>query len=268
MTQFGIIIPLRPGITSNDWKKESCILSQTIQSVLNQTFKDFKVFVIYTDLPFEPVKDPRVQFIPFPFPFQHFDDIDEKKHLLEMFKSEKLVVGRWDKGRKITYGCKLAKEANCEYIMSLDSDDLISNRLFAYCASESSKKESKGWYAEKGYIYQEGSNYLIRVPKLMRFINGSTHILKADLVSVPDFHSTNWQDYNLFTDHGWIKQRLKETSQAILEPFPFAPVTYVVHDSNISKIKHEFSFQFKKIIKRIIRGVWLTKKLRAEFNIC
>lgn len=267
MIKIAVIIPFRSASSSKDWVAESAILKRTVQSVLNQTYGHFKVFIIYTDAPLDQVKDARVEYVQIPYPFQDLDQIDHRDELMKLFKSEKLVVARWDKGKKISYGSKLAKEAGCDYLMSLDSDDLLSNKLFAYCVSEASKKKCSGWYAEKGYIYQDGSNYLIRVPKLMRYINGSSHILKSEFVEIPDFVSTKWEDYNLFTDHGWTKQRIKETYNEIIEPIPFPVITYVAHKSNISKINSEFGFQVRKIAKRIIRGVWLTRKLKAEFNI-
>jgi glycosyltransferase involved in cell wall biosynthesis len=267
MIKIAVIIPFRSASASKDWVTESAILKRTIKSVLNQSYGHFKVYIIYTDAPLDQVKDARVEYVQIPFPFQEYHQIDHRDELMKLFKSEKLVVARWDKGKKISYGSKLAKEEGCDYIMSLDSDDLLSNKLFAHCVSEASKKKCSGWYAEKGYIYQHGSNFLIRVPKMMRYINGSSHILKSEFVEIPDFISTKWEDYNLFTDHGWTKQRIKETYNELIEPIPFPVVTYVAHKSNISKINSEFGFQFRKIAKRIIRGVWLTRKLRAEFNI-
>jgi hypothetical protein len=267
MIKIAVIIPLRPASSSKDWNIESAILKRTVQSVINQKYENVKAYVIYTDMPLDPLIHSKVEYVQIPYPFQDLDQIHHRDELMKLFKSEKLVVARWDKGKKISYGSKLAKEAGCDYIMSLDSDDLISNKLFAYCVSEASKKKCSGWYAEKGYVYQYGSNFLIRVPKLMRFINGSTHILKSEFVQIPDFISTKWEDYNLFTDHGWTKQRIKETYNEVIEPIPFPVVTYVAHNSNISKISTEFGFQLKKIAKRIIRGVWLSKKLRAEFNL-
>jgi FkbM family methyltransferase len=268
MALFGIVIPLRPAISSVNWEVESRLLKQTIGSVLNQSYQGFKIFIIYTDMPLYVEKDSRIQYIQFPFGFKTYDEIDHREELLGMFKTKKLVVARWDKARKINYGSKLVIEEKCDYLMSLDSDDLVSNRVLSFCNAQSLGKVTKGWYVEKGYIYnRERKNYLIKVPRDMRFINGSTHILSTDLVTIPDNNSTNWQDYNLFTDHGWIKDRVKETNGAILEAIPFPAVIYVVHGSNISKIKREFGLKLKYIAKRIMRGVWLTKKLRKEFNI-
>lgn len=266
--KFSIIIPFRPKAESIDWENESRLLSQTITSVLRQTYSAFKVFVLYTDRPSELIEHEKIAYVEFPFGHQSYDAIPIREELFLKFKSEKMVVRRWDKARKLTYGCKLAKEEGYQYIMALDADDLLSKCLFSLLAAESENGKCPGWYMEKGYVYKPPSYYLIRVPKQMRFLNGSTHILRSDLITIPDFSSTNWQDYNLFTDHGWVKERLKKYLGIELMPIKKAMLVYIVHGSNISKIDtKEYSLTIKSIIKRIVRFVLLTKRLKTEFGI-
>lgn len=268
MIKFGIIIPFRPKTESIDWIRESNLLLQTIQSVLRQTYEAFDIFVVYTDAPDIHSDDTRVQYHEFPYGHQSYEEMENRDALLHRFKSAKMVVRRWDKARKLCYGSKLAKEAGCDYVMALDADDLLSNRFLSYMAKDAADNERRGWFVEVGYLYQKGSSYLIKVPKNMRFLNGSTHVLHHDLVKIPDFCSLDWQDYNLFTDHGWIKDRVHEIDGTQLQPIPFAALVYVVHRSNISQVeKKEYSFTLKSVIKRIIRGRILTSSLRMEFNI-
>lgn len=269
MVQFAIVIPFRSKAESIDWVRESDLLHRTIQSVLRQSYSGFKVFIIYTDLPDNCISDQRVEYILFPYGYQSYDEMKNKEVLLEKFKkSTKMVVRRWDKARKLTYGSKLAKEADCDYIMALDADDLLSNRFLAYLLEDAKQNQRMGWYMEKGYLYKEQTNYLIRVPKYMRFLNGSSHVVHASLVAIPDFSSLIWDDYNLFTDHGWVKGRMQMYHGVDLVPIPFGALVYVVHGSNISQVeKKEYSFNLKSIAKRILRGVRLTNALREEFNI-
>ncbi|MEJ8842230.1 hypothetical protein WG954_07535 [Lacibacter sp. H375] len=268
MTQFAIVIPFRPKIESADWKGDIVLLHRTIESVLQQTYPHFSIYVIYTDAPENRLYDPRVKYVEFPYGYQPLKEMKNRQELVEKFKSEKKTVRRWDKARKLCYGSKLAKQDRCNYIMALDSDDLLSKHFLAYLNETSNNNKCKGWYLDKGYLYKQGSNFLIRVPKHMCGLNGSTHMLHADLVEIPDFHSLEWNDYNLFTDHGWIRGRVKKYYQAELQPVPDPMLVYVVHRSNMSKVNHkEFGFHFKAIVKRIIRGIPLTEKLREEFNL-
>lgn len=266
---FAVIIPFRPKAESIDWERESKLLQQTIHSVLRQTYTSFKIFVVYTDVPSFIVVDERVEYYEFPYGYKRYLELENRADLFEKFKSEKMVVRRWDKARKLCYGSKLAKEAGCEYIMAVDADDLVSKHLFRYLSQDAEKKEGQsGWYIETGYLYREGTNYLLKVPKNMRFLNGSTHILHSSLVPIPDFNSLDWLDYSLFTDHGWIKDRVLEYEGAQLKPVPFAGVVYVAHGANISAItKKEFGLSMKAILKRILRTKMLTTSLRSEFNI-
>lgn len=269
MLQFAIIIPFRPKAESLDWRNECDLLHQTIQSIIQQTYAGFKVFVVYNDLPDNLVADERVDYVLFPYGHQTYEEIEIREELFVKFKkSTKMVVRRWDKARKLTYGSKLAKEAGCDYIMALDADDRLSNRLLAYLSKDAEEHDRKGWYINKGYLHRQQSNYLIRVPKNMRSLNGSTHILHADLLKIPNFDSLDWQDYNMFTDHGWVVDRMKNYYGVTIVPIPFAALVYIVHHSNISQVrKKEYNLNIKGIAKRIMRGVWLSNRLRSEFNI-
>ena len=125
-----------------------------------------------------------------------------------------------------------------------------------------------GWYMNKGYLYKQGSGYLIRVPHSMTALNGSTNILRSDLVTVPDFNSQDWLDYSLFTDHGWVKERVKKYYNAELEPIPTAMLVYVIHSSNMSQVyQKEYGFHLKAVVKRLLRSIPLTKRLGDEFNV-
>lgn len=269
MIQFAIIIPFRPKAESVNWAKESALLKQTIQSVLRQRYSAFKVFVIYTDYPDAVITDEQVEYIPFQYGYQTYNEIENKEMLFEKFKrSTKMVVQRWDKARKLTYGSKLAKEQGFDYLMALDADDLLSNRILSYLAKDAEQHQRKGWYMEKGYLHKEHTNYLIKVPKGIRFLNGSTNVLHSDFVEIPDFNSQDWNDYNLFTDHGWVKERIKKYYDVELTPLPDPMLVYVVHQSNISKVyEKEFGKTLKNFVKLILRGRILTKSKREEFNI-
>jgi glycosyltransferase involved in cell wall biosynthesis len=268
MPLFGIVIPFRPLAESNNWIEESNLLNKTLHSVLNQTDPGFEVFVVYTELPEVQISDPRIHLIPFPYGYIPFDKVPNNQKLLNQFKSEKLVVRRWDKGRKISYGSLKAKEAGCTYIMNLDADDRVSKHLISYMRLHAKDGKTDGWFVHKGYLYGKDAGFLIRVPRHMNYVNGSTHILRSDLVTIPDFTSEDWIHFNLFTDHGWIRTRMKDEFKAGLQAIPFPAIVYLVHGSNISKVRNnEFGFRLRSFAKRILRGVILSKKLKDEFYL-
>lgn len=265
MIQFAIIIPFRPKAESVDWEKECLLLQQTILSLLQQTYRGIHLYVIHNETPLFQVADERVRYEVFPYGHQRYHEMPNNEVLLGLFRSEKLVVRRWDKARKLCYGSLLAKDGKADYIMAMDADDRLSKYFFERLSQSADGERCAGWYMHSGYLYKEGSNYLVRIPKLMRLFNGSTHVLHKSIVRIPDFSSVDWQDYNLFTDHGWIKDRVKKEYGAELQMVTYPALIYVVHGSNISQVNGEFGFSFRKLVKRLLRSVRLTSLLREEF---
>lgn len=253
---------------TSDWSETLDLLTRTIGSILHQSYTEWNVYVIYTDEPSERQQDRRVVYAPFPYEFENWNQLKNKQHLIGLMKSEQKAVRRWDKARKICYGAKLAKEAGCDYIMAVDSDDLLSNQFLEKLVNSTTDTTCAGWYLNAGYLYKEGSSTLVRVPNNMYKLNGSTNILRSDLVPVPHFDSLNWEDYSLFVDHGWVRERIRQLYKAELNPLLQPMLVYVVHKSNMSGVKQkEFGFHWKAIVKRIIRTVFLTTALRREFNL-
>lgn len=266
--RFGIIIPLRPQSESTDWEGDVALLNRTIGSVLRQTYTELAVYVVYTDKPTELSADARVQYVPFPFGFQQWEELSNREALLLKMKFKQKAARRWDKGRKVCYGSKVAKESGCDYLMVLDSDDLLSKHFFRYLFSRACEGRLAGWYMDRGYLYREGSRFLLRVPKHMTGLNGSTHVLRADLVRIPDFDSTDWADYNQFTDHGWVRYRVEEEYGEKMEAITTDMLVYVVHSSNMSGVyQKEFGFNLKAIVKRLLRSKLLTRALKEEFML-
>jgi hypothetical protein len=263
----GFVIPFKPFIKTRDWIKENSLLQRTIISLLNQKNEKFRIFVIYTDLPSVEIVDRRVILIKSPFEFLAYSEIPNCSTLVKKFPNEQWLEGLWDKSRKVCYGCLLAKELGCNYIMAVDSDDLVSNKLVGFVESNNMNGEVAGWYVNKGYVYEDGAFYLMRSYK-MNFINASTHIIRSDLVRTPDFNSTGWEDYSLFTDHGYLKDRIKHNYNEHLKPLPFFAVIYIAHANNMSDVsKNLAEIGFKNILKKAIYGTLVNKKIQREFSM-
>jgi len=99
-------------------------------------------------------------------------------------------------------GCKVAKELGCKYLMAVDSDDLVSNQLADYVNGNLSQRAA-GWRFLNGYMYEEGSKIILKNHEIWG-INGSTHVIRADLVDIPDLKTNyNLFDYSLFEGHAY-----------------------------------------------------------------
>lgn len=264
---IGFIVPFKPKSQSNNWVSDNHLLGQTLSGILRQTQKDFLIYVVYTDMPTHILQDDQIKYIRYPKPFEHYVEIQDAEKYFHLFKRKLFMARFYDKGKKVTWGCAAAKNDGCQYIMCVDADDLISNRIVEFVNDHSNNGEVDGWYISKGFVWKKGSSYVLKQNQMQNF-NGSTHILRADYINIPDFSSTDWSDYSLFAAHGWVVSRVKEHFGKILQPIPFRAVIYVVHESNDSKISESLKkFNFKSMAKKFLRGQLLTQKIKLEFGI-
>jgi hypothetical protein len=263
---IGFVLPFKPRKESSNWSNDNRLLQNTVNSLLQQKSSGFMVYVVYSDEPENKILHENVRYFSFPFRFLEYDEIDVGNPEFFVPNQQRMVERRFDKGRKIIFGCQKAKEDGCSYLMSVDADDLISNKLVEYIDNNSQQDTVAGWYIPKGYVLNSINEKLYRQHK-MHLFNGSTHILRADLVPIPDFDSLDWQKYNWFVSHGWTKIRLKEQLGVELLPIPFYGVIYVVHHSNISPIFSIIKAQsFRNFIKKFIYRLPFRSSIKDTFG--
>lgn len=259
----GIVIPIKPRQFSKDWKRDSHLLTRTINSILNQTDQNFRVYIVYTEIPDVEINNFKIKFIPFSFPFLETHEIEDYEYIKQWYNAD-YARKMFDKGRKIMYGCDYAKEDGCKYIMALDSDDLISNKIVSFV--NGTNLESPGWVIRKGYMYIDGSFFLIR-NKSIQNINGSTHIVKSDLIKTK-IASHRFYDHSLFEAHGYLYHRILSEYNQKLDDLPFYGVLYVIHKNNSSDINKLLSLKnIKTLIKVFLYGQFFSSSLRMEFGL-
>lgn len=264
---LAFILPLKPRKESRDWVNDNNMLSQTLKSLLRQTDSTYKIYVVYTDEPSELMKHPNLEYLRFPYPFLEYEQVDAANPGEFLPNAKRLVERRFDKGRKIMFGCAQAREEGCTYLMAVDADDLVSDKLAAFVKENSMGGSVPGWYIPKGYVWKEGTNRLYRQFN-MHLFNGSTHIIQTSKLPLPDMNSLHWQFFNWFVAHGWTRIRCKDKLGIELQPIPFYAVVYVVHDTNISSVGQVLSLgTLRAILKRMVLRKRITEKIRAEFGI-
>jgi hypothetical protein len=264
---IGFIIPLKSKAVSFNWELEMALLKRTLESICGQTCQDFEVYVVYNDMPeLEPVSN-RVKYVHFPYETLCFEQIVDYEEYGKTYYNPAFAVKIMDKIRKVAYGCELAKKAGCKYLMVVDSDDLISNKIVAYI-KQFENQPVPGWYIDKGYIFREGSSLLIRQSKNMQMLNGSTHIVRHDFFKVPNFNNYAMFDYSFFESHGYLVSKIRDLYGEQLQRLPFYGVVYVVHRNNWSAIGLQINnSSLKKLLKKIIYFQWLSVALAREFGI-
>lgn len=262
---LGFIVPVKEKSKSHDWDKGNALLKNTLQSICNQDNPFFKVFVVYTDMPYV-LKNDKVVYVQYPYPFVFAKEVTDYETILKPQFSDAMGQGVFDKGKRVLWGCKAAKENGCKYVMSVDSDDLVSNKLSAFVAQNNDEKF--GWFVNKGYIWNIKYPLLIKVPVNMNHLNGSTNITNINLVPAIDFETKKLSDVSFFIGHGYLKDRIFSEHKETLKPLPFYTIIYLIHDINWSGygaiLKKDL---LKTLIKYLVRGKWLSRSIRKEFFI-
>jgi hypothetical protein len=265
---MAFVIPFRSKASSDHWKFHSALVNRTIKSILNQVNKDFKVIVVYSDYPENKVDSEFVIWLHFPFPFLKVQDItDYESHGKQYLKTDRDIEFSMDQGRKSIFGSSFAKDLGCNYIMSVDADDLVSDKISQFVA-DNAAANCPGWYVEKGFVYDENKDRLYRYPKKFYDFCGSSYIVRTDLISIPDFESKNLLDYSFFSGHSWLIILLRDYKNAILQPLPFYGAVYILNPvswGNSGKIFLKTGL--KKWAKILIYGQFIHSKLRKQFTL-
>lgn len=260
---LGFVVPVKQKKLSKNWEMDNALLERTVRSLCQQTLGDFMVYIVHNEKPEIGFSHEKIMFCRYPFDFLRLRFIKDAAEYSTRY-SDDYLEKMMDKARRFSFGAKIAKDSGCSYVMSVDSDDLISNKICQYVENN---KGGAGWRITKGYIYNNNSFFMEKNNKIYG-INGSTHIIRGDLVKIPCFESTNFVDYNLFEAHGYTAKRIYVEFNLALEDLPFPGVVYVVHDNNCSGIRGLVSHnKVKNIIKIFIRGLFINKEIRREFCI-
>ena len=260
---IGFVVPFRPIQNSKNWANDSALLIKTLKSICNQTSSNFKVYVVHHELPDELYEHPNLSYVQFPYAFCTLAMLSGKtaQHDISIIMS----VNGFDQGKKALYGAKHAVEDGCDYVMSVDSDDLISNKIAAYV--NNAPINSDGWYVSKGYIYMSSEDLLVRKPSKMNTINGSTNIIAARHIPSPDFNSNEADLFSFYAAHGYLYHRLKAQNIHLL-PLPFYAIIYVAHTSNWSAITESYRrFSIRNFIIKTLRYQPQFPGLKKKFGL-
>ena len=262
---IGFIVPIKPKKASKNWEFDNVLFERTIKSICAQTYIQFKVIVVYNDKPTSTFNHGNIVYVSIPLPEVKSNQIEDLDYVLKYYDinyAEKM----FDKGRKITYGANVAINLGCDYIMAIDSDDLISNKIAEFIETHKASNPP-GWVIKKGFIYNEGSNYLIKKHDIQN-VNGSTHIIRKDLIEISDFNKNIFWNYNLFEAHGYTYFRIRDFHKEFLLDCPFFGIVYIISGNNYSNISRIMNTAgLKKIIRFIFRASFLTQKIKKEFGL-
>ncbi len=197
------IIPVKSKTVTSDWDVFSRLTNRCINSICNQSNTDFKILIPCHEIPdTEFSNDPRVEFLRMEFSPPALNN------------NEDLWKLRADKGRKIKFAADHAIKMGASYVMTVDSDDCISNKICKFVNKNGSDSIS-GWHVKKGYLYPEGKRYLYLNIKNFHTICGTCVIIKPELIDL-------MYGKNFWFDH----ERTNFENGLSLLPLPFPGAIY------------------------------------------
>ncbi|WP_008312552.1 glycosyltransferase family A protein [Leptolyngbya sp. PCC 6406] len=252
---FVFIIPFRSQYTTDNWSQACAFLQRTLTSICNQTDQDFKVLVVCSEIPDGVIKNPKIDFIrstlPIPNSFQ------------EKCKDSKI---------KTRIGIFYAQYLNPSFVMSVDADDLVSNRLVEY-----TKKNFKGQglFFDKGYLYVEGENKVFLKRKDFYKWCGTCNIFRFGIFDIPESTEFNYFSEEVMANtyclhHSTAPKLLMEKGMS-MEPLPFPGAIYSIDNginvSSASKKKLAVNNPLRLIKRVLVNYRFLTHSIRDEFGI-
>jgi hypothetical protein len=218
-TVLTFVTTIRHPDNCSSYDRVSRLLDLSLRSVCRQTDRDFRVVVVYNVMPRVEIDDTRISYVPVQFPApskDHTPRID-----FNLF--------RRDKGTKCVIGSAAALQMGADHVMFFDADDLVHHRLAEHA---NASPGHPGWYSPQGWIHTVGSRDVQFVPTGFDHKNGSTSVIRADLLGVPNELPldmgqedvldllTPWYVERMFGDHGKWSDFLGKQGHH-MEPLPF-----------------------------------------------
>jgi len=244
------LIALKSQSVSKDWARVSSLFENTLKSAYNQIDPDFRIVVVCHEVPqLSKQYDERVEIITVDFP-------PPVKVVTELTMQ--------DKWKKLAVGMIRVGQLQPDFVMIMDADDLVSNRLSKFV---NNNKSSNGWAFRQGYTYRYGSRWIYRNDK---FSCGSDAIVNSRLVNFPKDYSAESINHCILLrwGHTIISEKLAEQGTP-LQPLPFFGAVQVInHGENDSHTPSQEKFvSLRYFLGKVRRTRILSQKIRSEFSM-
>jgi hypothetical protein len=134
------------------------------------------------------------------------------------------------------------------YLMLLDSDDLVSNRVAEFVKR---RHNGRGYVVDQGYIYDARLRRLSLTSEFDRACGSSVILyLSSDDCRDDDF---GWREYVGDTWHAAFRARSEELGRP-LEPLPFPAAIYVTNNGENHSVGHRGALAALRATARVVRA--------------
>jgi hypothetical protein len=253
---FFFCIPLQPKANAKNWERVCAVLNQTLRSIQNQINQSFTVFIAGQDEPdIEADIAIKINWL-------------EANWIVQDLNNEKLR----DKRRKRILLLRAVRQAGGGYVMMLDADDLVSNKLVDYVLTD---RNPNGYIIEKGYAYDWGNGCIAPIPgawsKTFDSVCGSCSVIKFGLQDLPLPRGAEADEGspNLATQlkqHSQWKHVMSDLGRP-LAVVPFPAAVYVLNHSNNLHYSIKAMRQQEVPLRIAKRKLPVTPELSREFSL-
>jgi hypothetical protein len=156
------IVPLKSQKLTESWEKTCYLLERTLSSICQQTCNHFRIIVVCNERPIIRFESSFVEYLQVKLPVPKNEWWEKDK----------------DKAKKLRIGADYSKRFNPSYLMVVDADDLVSNKIAAFIRN---KSEQNGYFLNAGYVHESGSKLLYYLRKDFGLYCGTSIIIKPNL---------------------------------------------------------------------------------------
>lgn len=283
-----IVTCLRSRAVSRQWDYHVWLLQRTLESLLAQSNPDFRIVVVCHEIPDVPqLKHPKVHAVSVAFspPARNNDEMCA------------------DKALKLTAGVDWALERGTDYVMFVDGDDLVSNRV---CSFAEEHRGANGWFSGAEFFYNYGGRILKRNERVP-IHSGPAVIVRAEALRFADASDSS-EFWHRAVSAGGNERYLQSlilrgprvsTLAAIghtkyvdlfnsegrpLQPLPFVAIIMIQHPDSTSNVaggegsridgassrrplwRRKLS-RVKRVVGALTTLRLMTSSLRAEFSV-
>jgi hypothetical protein len=245
------VMALKSKRIANDWARTSRLCEAAVRSALNQTDPDLRIILVCHEPPDWGISnaDSRLELrmVDFPLP-----------------EPKKTMVDKWT---KLQWGLVRASELRPDFVMLMDADDLVSNRLVQFAHGQ---RNANGWIFRRGYQYQYGSRWI--EAKDGTFNCGTNAIVGAHLIQFPiDIGKECRERCSILRwGHTVIAEELAKAGTP-LAALPFRGGIYLVgHGDNDSDLVYgtgQWLKGWRQWARQLPRMRWCSAGIRREFGI-
>ena len=237
---FAFITCIRHPDSTQNWQHVEALYEKCARSICNQVDKDFILIVVCNKKPEVGFHDEHIIYAETDLPVPQ--------------KVRRFVV--MDRALKRLIGIKVAHAHQADWLMVIDADDYVSDKLVKNIQSTKLDNTNSGYYINKGYLYDYQS-YLVQRKYGFNTYCGSSLIYKAEhIYPLLDLAHEDWNQLiesnmaniellmDLFGNH--IRSRKYFENQARpLKEYPYFGAAWVINNGeNTSKTKGKNSGVF------------------------